>query len=204
MIGNILANPAIYRVSQNTVSQVSVETMLKAAGRPSFILADNNIDKNTKKYSATKEFLYQLICLSLYLALIIPVFKKSAFAMARKVFKDEAVLKAFETPAKFDEYLKLKDLEKFAKIKEINEKLGLKDKDKITKDKINENLGKGIIDLSSIIGSVVGLAILSPLISMPLIHPMLKAFGLSDPKEKVNENAKENVEKPLVADSTLK
>ena len=29
--------------------------------------------------------------------------------MARKVFKDEAVLKAFETPAKFDEYLKLKD-----------------------------------------------------------------------------------------------
>ena len=35
---------------------------------------------------------------------------------------------------------------------------------------------------------------------MPLIHPMLKAFGLSDPKEKV----KENVEKPLVADSTVK
>ena len=61
MIGNILANPAIYRVSQNTVSQVSVETMLKAAGRPSFIVADNNIDKNTKKYYATKEFLYQLI-----------------------------------------------------------------------------------------------------------------------------------------------
>ena len=77
---------------------------------------------------------------------------------------------------------------------------GLKDKNIITKDKINENLGKGIIDLSSIIGSVVGLAILSPLISMPLIHPILKAFGLSDPKEKV----KEDVEKPLVADSTLK
>ena len=79
MIQNIISNPTIYQATQSTIAQVSTETCLKAIGRPAFILADNKIDNQTKKFSSIKEFLYQLTCLGIYLSLIIPVFKKGAF-----------------------------------------------------------------------------------------------------------------------------
>ena len=45
MISQILSSPALYNVTQATHAQVSIETGLKAIGRPSFILLDKNIDK---------------------------------------------------------------------------------------------------------------------------------------------------------------
>ena len=43
-ITSILSNPALTRVAQSTSSSVSIETGLKAVGRPAFILADKKID----------------------------------------------------------------------------------------------------------------------------------------------------------------
>ena len=96
-IGNILTNPSIYNITQNTAAQVGIETGLKAIGRPGFIILDNNIDPQTKKYSAMKELLFQLTCLAVSLGVVIPVFKKGSFSIARKIFKDEAVFKAFKS-----------------------------------------------------------------------------------------------------------
>ena len=59
-IQNLISNPTLYNLTQSTVTQVTTETCLKAIGRPSFILLDNQIDSKTKKFSATKELLYQL------------------------------------------------------------------------------------------------------------------------------------------------
>ena len=83
-------------MTQNTVTQITTETCLKAVGRPAFILADKKIDPQTKKFSATKEFLYQLTCLGIYLSIIIPVCRKSAFKAAKKLFKDDKVFQAFK------------------------------------------------------------------------------------------------------------
>lgn len=79
MIKNIITSPIIYSINQTTQAQVGIATGLKAVGRPSFILLDDTIDKNTKKYSATKEFLYQLTCFIMSIGVVIPMFKKVLF-----------------------------------------------------------------------------------------------------------------------------
>ena len=192
MIPPILTNPAIYNITQTTQAQVAIETGLKAVGRPGFILLDNSIDNNTKKYSSMKEFLYQLTCMVVSLGVVIPVFKKGSFAIARKLFKDEAVFQAIKKSDNFNKFRKLTKDEKISKLNEINSQNGkifdLKD--------INENLAKGMIEVTSIAGSILGLSILSPLISRPLIRPVLKSIGLGETKKEEpqqNEPAKVDI-----------
>ena len=86
MIGgvtNLLTNPTLTRIAQSTSSSVSIETGLKAVGRPAFILADNKIEPETKRYAAMKEFLYQATCLATYMLMIIPIFKSGSFKLAK-------------------------------------------------------------------------------------------------------------------------
>ena len=82
-ITNFLTSSTLSNIAQSTTASVSIETGMKAVGRPSFILADKKLDNNTKKYAATKEFLYQATCLATYMAIIIPIFKKGAFKLAK-------------------------------------------------------------------------------------------------------------------------
>lgn len=165
-------------MTQSTVTQVTAETCLKVVGRPSFILADNKIDPQTKKFSATKEFLYQLLCLGIYLSLIIPVCKKSAFKLAKKIYKDEPVFKAFDTSKEFSKFFKMNEQERAAKLDEINSKVT--NGDKFTKENMNVDFAKGVTEVGSMFGSVAGLAILAPIVSHPLIHPIMKVLGLTD------------------------
>jgi len=186
MIGavqSLISNPALYNMSQSTVAQITTETCLKAVGRPSFILMDNDIDAQTKKFSATKEFLYQMVCLGIYLAAIMPVLKKGAFGIAKKMYPNEDVFKAFKDASSFRHYNKLKtDEEKLAKLEEINKTRN--SGDKFVKENINEDLAKGIVEVTSIIGSVTGLALLAPIVSHPLIHPIMKFLGFNQKPSK--------------------
>lgn len=185
MIPPILTNPTIYNITQTTQAQVAIETGLKAVGRPGFILLDNSIDKNTKKYSSMKEFLYQLTCLGISLGVVIPVFKKGSFAIARKLFKDEAVFQAFKKSDDFNKFRKLSQDEKISKLGEINSANGKNYK----LEDLNEDLAKGMIEVTSIAGSILGLSILSPLISRPFIRPVLKTLGMGEPKPQTPQNS---------------
>lgn len=168
-------------MTQNTVTQITTETCLKAVGRPAFILADKKIDPQTKKFSATKEFLYQLTCLGIYLSIIIPVCRKSAFKAAKKLFKDEKVFQAFKSTKEFSNFYKMNENERLAKLAELNKNRA--DGDKFTKENINTALAKGSIELGSMFGSVTGLAILAPIVSHPLIHPIMKKIGITENKQ---------------------
>ena len=46
-----------------------------------------------------------------------------------------------------------------------------------------ENLARGVIEAGSIFGSVAGLAILAPIVSHPIIHPVMKALGFDAPQK---------------------
>ncbi len=187
MIGavqNLISNPSLYNMTQSTITQITTETCLKAVGRPGFILMDNNIDPQTKKFSSTKEFLYQMTCLGIYLVAVMPLLKKYSFKVARKLCKED-VFKAFDTASDFLKYHKMDEAGKLAKLEEIN--TNLKSGDKFVKSNIDEELGKGVTELTSIIGSVTGLAIVAPIASHPLIHPIMKFLGLDKNKNEKTE-----------------
>lgn len=171
MINSILTNPSIYNITQTTQAQVAIETGLKAVGRPGFILLDNSISQNTKKYSATKEFLYQLTCIGLSLGVVIPVFKKGSFKIARKLFKDEPIFNVFKNSDEFNKFYNANKDNRVEKLKEIYTQKSLQYSDEDMQKHIY--LAKGMIETTSIAGSVLGLSIMAPLISRPFIRPIL-------------------------------
>lgn len=194
-ITNILTNPGLTRVAQSTSSAVSIETGLKAVGRPSFILADGKIDKKTKRYSAMKEFLYQATCLATYMLIIIPIFKNGSFKLAKKVFKDEVALQKFNSTNHYLKYRKIATMPKENRAKALEEKAnkGIFSEELLSELKNDKpeiyNMAKGVIEFGNIVGSVLGLAIFAPQVSHMVVHPVLKALGMEEKKGAKQEQA---------------
>ena len=84
-IKRLLTNPKAAQFAQSTICAISVETTLKALGRPTFIYFDKNANGRSKKYAATKELLYQSFCLGLYLGFINKV-KKPVYGFIKNHF----------------------------------------------------------------------------------------------------------------------
>lgn len=208
-IARFLTSNSLNNITSNTNSQVLMETTLKSIGRPGFILIDNDIENDTKKYAAAKEFLYQATCLLVYAALVVPVFKRGAFKLAKKVFADSGIPN-FQSLKQYNHYLKLCDsslnnrqrtLEKEIKgvyktdakgnkvkklVKDEYDEIALNELNKENPDKFTDL--KGAIEFGNIVGSVFGLAILAPQVSHVFIHPALKFLGLEDKKPKTKNN----------------
>lgn len=181
---NFITSNALSNIAQSTTASVSIETGMKAIGRPSFILADKELEPRTKKYAATKEFLYQAICLGTYMAVVIPLFKNGSFKLAKnKIFKDEKGFQLFKNASEFLDYHKLSALPKEARVRTLNAKY----QDKFTKE-VQEllksdtpekfSLVKGLIEVGNTLGSVLGLAVFAPEVSHLIIHPVMKFLGL--------------------------
>ncbi len=209
-VAKFLTSPSLNNITSNTNSQVMMETTLKSIGRPGFILIDNDIDSDTKKYAAAKEFLYQATCLLVYAALVVPVFKRGAFKIAQKVF-NKSEIGNFRSLKQYDRYLKLCDSSLNNRLKTLGKEIkgvyktdadGNKVKKLVRDDydaiavseleKENPNRFtdlKGAIEFGNIVGSVFGLAILAPQFSHVFIHPALKFLGLEKSAES-NDNKK--------------
>ena len=182
---NFITSNALSNIAQSTTASVSIETGMKAIGRPSFILADKELEPRTKKYAATKEFLYQAICLATYMAVVIPLFKNGSFKLAKnKIFKDEKGFQLFKNASEFLDYHKLSALPKEARVRTLNE---AKYQDKFTKE-VQEllksdtpekfSMVKGLIEVGNTLGSVLGLAVFAPEVSHLIIHPVMKLLGM--------------------------
>lgn len=188
MIGGItglLSNPTLTRVAQSTSSSVSIETGLKSVGRPAFILADNKIEPETKRYAAMKEFLYQATCLATYMFLIIPVFKNGSFKVAKNILKEEPAFQKFKNAKEYLNYKKFAAMPKETRLKSLAE---IKKKDLFSKEMKEylmttekpeqHNIIKGAIEFGNIVGSVLGLAIFAPQVSHLIVHPVLRVIGM--------------------------
>lgn len=200
-ISKILTSNSLNNITSNTNSQVMLETTLKSIGRPGFILIDNDIEEDTKKYAATKEFLYQATCLMVYAALVVPIFKSGSYKLAQKIFKPEDIGK-FSSRKQYEHYLKLCDttlnnrkltLNKEIKgayitdsngnkvLKRVSDEYDRGMLDELAKEAPNRYPTlKGAVEFGNIFGSVFGLAILAPQVSHAFIHPALKFLGLEN------------------------
>lgn len=211
MFVNAITSNAFQTIAQNTDACVKIETGLKAIGRPAFTLIDKNTDKETRKYSATKELLYQLLCFGIYVAVIPPVFKNGGFKLFQKIFKNEG-LPNFRSAKQMLSYYHLAHVpreqrkaaqyqkfwdaipsdiidktyktEKFPNGTPVREYLKNWEKEDITDAKKMFKLAKGSIELSSIVGSVVGLTILAPEISHLILHPVMNGLGMDKKSDK--------------------
>lgn len=200
MIG-LLSNTAMANMASNSATRVAAETTLKAIGRPSFILIDNNIDSRTKKYAATKELLYQTTCLGVYLALVLTLFPRGAFKVAKKLFKNHPEFSKFDNAKEYLEYHKLASKSKqnrLASFQKSHSENKFKDKPELRNALLNEEkpekypIIKGAIELGTVIGSVLGLAILAPEVGHRTIHPIMQAVGMEQKPDKNTGNLDTN------------
>ena len=199
-VANILTNPSFVNLAQNTKACVTIESVFKATGRPAFIMMDTNVDKDTRKYAATKEGLYQLLCLGIYLTMIPLVFKKYGFKISQKILKKEKCIPDFKNADEYLNYLKLASMHKKERAgnklikKTISETLKETPDAKTT---LKENLltlehpnkykeAKGAVELSYLAGTVIGLALIASEISNLILHPIMRGLGF----EKKNPGSK--------------
>lgn len=154
------------------MAAVAIETSLKAVGRPAFIYMDKNASPETKKYAATKEFLYQIIALCTYLLMVIPG-KKVGYKLSKNIFKnDPNVHKLLEKCKKGivnEKRKQLKGHDCFLKIHKTAKE------NNTTTNSMHKI--KGCIEVSSLISSVLGLAIIAPQISHVILHPIMERLG---------------------------
>lgn len=186
-ISKVITNPYLVNIAQSSDASVATKTTVNSVGRPGFILIDKNIDLETKKFAATKEFLYQATSLLVYMALIVPIFKNGAFKIAKKyLYKGEQGFSKFRNAKEYLDYRKFAEKTKNDRIQSLGKDHSI-DKfkhDNLREDLINEvtpekyNNVKGAIEVGNIIGSIVGLSVLAPNVSQILIRPVLKVLGL--------------------------
>lgn len=241
-IGSFIGNDKFAKFAKGTAGAVVVMTGIKALGRPYFIYNDKNADEGKKKYAATSEFLYQVVCLGVTVA-ILPLFQRGGLALAKKFLKgheSKFIDEGFAVLKKEAEEIALKKGKQVKKIKrpekltleyfnaglksilkpykeasEILEQEGDKLKcglvfdskkaeaARITKEKATPiaeaaHKVKGLLELGSFVGSVLGLTLLAPPIAHALTHPMMKTIGM-DKKESANP-ALERLQQPILSE----
>ena len=179
----IIANPRAAEFAKNTVCAISVETTLKASFRPTFIYYDKNANKQSKKYAATKEFLYQTFCLGLYLSLIKPFKNKTYNVLSKKLAEKNP-----EDKRKLDLYNAFQEKIKLAKDKTTKRQLEDKFTHLLHTNK-DYHFGKGVKELSSIISTVFILALCAPVTSQIVLHPVMDLLFKNNPKKTNQPNA---------------
>ena len=196
-ISRVITNPYLVNIAQSSDASVATKTTVNSMGRPGFILIDKNIDLETKKFAATKEFLYQATSLLVYMALIVPIFKNGAFKIAKKyLYKGEQGFSKFRNAKEYLDYRKFAEKTKNDRIQSLGKDHSV---DKFKHDNLREalinevtpekyNNVKGAIEVGNIVGSIVGLSVLAPNVSQILIRPVLKVLGLD---KKVTPKAEE-------------
>ncbi len=196
-ISRVITNPYLVNIAQSSDASVATKTTVNSVGRPGFILIDKNIDLETKKFAATKEFLYQATSLLVYMALIVPIFKNGAFKIAKKyLYKGEQGFSKFKNAKEYLDYRKFAEKTKNDRIQSLGKDHSV---DKFKHDNLREalinevapekyNNVKGAIEVGNIVGSIVGLSVLAPNVSQILIRPVLKVLGLD---RKVTPKAEE-------------
>lgn len=196
-VSNLLRDKSVASFTKGVAGAVYMTTAIKAIGRPAFIYADKNSDQETKKYTAGKEFLYQILCLGLTFAMILPA-QRLGFKMAKKHMKDIKELEGIKSFKEFETVTK--DLNELSAEAKTILGGGVETLSKESKSALK--LVKGGGELGSFVASILGLTLVAPLISHKILHPVMKWVGL-DKKHNAKPTIEEISKQPFL-DKTSK
>ena len=181
---NTVTSNQASKLVQDSAFQVLSEGSLKAVARPAFTLADNSASIDARKYSATKELIFQSVSMAMYFAIITTIFQKGGY--------------------KF-----LKNLPKFKKYEALNGINNIKDFTKVydafSKGLLNTTAeqakqlqhAKGGMEVIKMVGSGLILTIFCPLVVAKMVSPIMKAL-----KPIVNPDSKEDKKELTERDET--
>ena len=84
---NVITSNQASKLVQDSAFQVLSEGSLKAVARPAFTLMDKSASPEARKYSATKELIFQSASMAMYFAIITTVFQRGGYKFLKKLPK---------------------------------------------------------------------------------------------------------------------
>ncbi|MBQ9688227.1 hypothetical protein IJV79_01175 [bacterium] len=171
---NLITSAEASKWVQDSAFQVLSEGGLKAVGRPAFTLADKNASPEAKKYSASKELIFQTLSMASYFAIITTVFQKLGF-------------KALKNMPKFKDFDALKKIDNFGQFSHTFDAFSKGQIKATAQEAAQLEKTKGGMELIKMAGSGVILTILCPMFVTKLVHPIMNAIF---PKKSEGEQTK--------------
>lgn len=179
---NLITSNTASKWVQDSAFQVLSEGTLKAVARPAFTLMDDSASPEAKKYSATKEFIFQSVSMAMYFAIITTVFQKGGYKFLKNLpkFKNYEALNG------------INNIKDFTKVYDAFSK-GLLSTTAEQATQLQHT--KGGMEVIKMIGSGLILTILCPLVVAKMVSPVMKAINPI-----INPDAKDKIESDVDID----
>ena len=170
---NIITSNEASKWVQDSAFQVLSEGSLKAVARPAFTLADKSASLEARKYSATKELIFQSVSMLTYFAIITTVFQRGGYKFLKKLPKFK----------KYDALKGIDNIKDFTKVYDSFSKGQLTTTAEQAKQLQHT---KGGMEVIKMIGSGLILTVLCPLAVAKMVSPVMKMLKFNnnlEPKE---------------------
>lgn len=173
---NVITSNQASKLVQDSAFQVLSEGSLKAVARPAFTLMDSSASIDARKYSATKELIFQSVSMLMYFAIITTVFQKGGYKLLKNLpkFKNYEALK------------NINNIKDFTKVYDAFSK-GLLSTTPEQATQLQH--AKGGMEVIKMIGSGLILTILCPLVVAKMVSPIMKMLKFNN-----NPEVKETIE----------
>ena len=173
---NVITSNTASKLVQDSAFQVLSEGSLKAVARPAFTLMDNSASLEARKYSATKELIFQSVSMAMYFAIITTVFQKGGYKLLKNL-------------PKFKKYEALKDINNIKEFTKVYDAFAKGLLSTTPEQATQLQHAKGGMEVIKMIGSGLILTILCPLVVAKMVSPIMNAL-----KSTINPEVKEVIE----------
>ena len=173
---NVITSNQASKLVQDSAFQVLSEGSLKAVARPAFTLMDNSASLEARKYSATKELIFQSVSMLMYFAIITTVFQKGGYKLLKNL-------------PKFKNYEALKDINNIKDFTKVYDAFSKGLLSTTSEQATQLQHAKGGMEVIKMIGSGLILTILCPLVVAKMVSPIMNAL-----KPGLNSEVKEAIE----------
>ena len=158
---NLITSNTTSKLVQDSAFQVLSEGSLKAVARPAFTLMDDSASPEARKYSATKEFIFQSVSMAMYFAIITTVFQRGGYKLLKNL-------------PKFKNYEALKGIDNIKDFTKVYDKFSKGLISTTSEQATQLQHAKGGMEVIKMIGSGLILTILCPLVVAKMVSPVMK------------------------------